>query len=181
MAAPSPPSPLQLLASLEARSHSETKGLPDWRDSSLYWEGFAFRLAGQHLLASMEEISEILLQVPPITRVPGAKAWVRGVVNFRGNLLALTDLQRLMGGSALNIDRHTRILVINQDGVSSGLLVAGVAGRKRFLRSELTAAEILDPGLAPFIEGAAPVDGRPWPIFSLIKLLAYPDYQSAAR
>ncbi|MEO5342114.1 MAG: chemotaxis protein CheW [Gammaproteobacteria bacterium SHHR-1] len=173
--------PLQLLARLEARSHNETKGLPDGRDSSLYWEGFAFQVAGQQLLASMDEISEILIQVPPVTRVPGAKPWVRGVVNFRGNLLPLMDLQQLMGGKPLGIDRHTRILVVNREGVSSGLLVAGVAGRKRFPRSELAAAEILDPGLAPLIEGAAWIDGEQWPIFSLARLHAYPDYHSAAR
>ncbi len=172
---------LQLLVELEARSHSESKGLPSWKDSSLYWEGFVFRSAGYRLLASMEEIAEILIQVPPVTRVPGAKSWVRGVVNFRGNLLPLMDLQQLIGAEPLEIDRHTRILVVDQEGVSTGLLVSAVAGRKRFPRTELVALDSVDPGLEPFVHGAARLESEDWPIFSLAKLMAFPDYHTAAR
>ncbi|MBF0256978.1 MAG: chemotaxis protein CheW [Gammaproteobacteria bacterium] len=172
---------LQLLAQLQDRSGREARGLPSWQDSSLYWEGFVFQVAGRQLLASMDEISEILNQVPPVTRVPGAKSWVRGVVNFRGNLLPLMDLQQLMGGTPLGIDRHSRILVVDQDGVPTGLLVAGVAGRKRFPRSELTPLVSVEPSIAAFVDQGLMVDGEEWPVFSLAKLRACADYQTAAR
>jgi twitching motility protein PilI len=133
------------------------------------------------MLASMEEIVEIINQVPVLTRVPGAKPWVRGVVNFRGNLLPLMDLQQLMNGRPLLIGRQARILVVDQAGTLTGLLVSSLGGRKRFPRADFTQLLQTPAAIATFVEGGFMAEGVEWPVFSLARLLAYPDYQSAAR
>jgi twitching motility protein PilI len=172
---------LDVLCNLEERSKTEVKGLPSHKDSALYWEGFVFQAARQLFMASMEEVVEILNQAPPITRVPGAKSWVRGVANLRGTLLPVMDLQQLLGGRPLVLGRRSRILVIDQDGVSTGLLVASVAGRKRFLKSDFTRLQALVPAVRPFVSGGFVVDDTEWPVFNISKLMQFPDYQSAAR
>lgn len=172
---------IALLQALEQRSEQEAKGLPTWQDRVNTWEGFVFLLSGMQLLASMSEILEIIHHVPPITRVPGAKPWVRGVANVRGNLLPVMDLQQLCGANPLSINRRTRILVVNQAGVATGLLVAAVTGRKQFPANKLVPMASVELGLQTFVENGFVVDGQEWPVFSVPALLAYPDYQSAAR
>ena len=37
-----------------------------------------------------------MLAVPPLTRVPGAKTWVKGIANVRGQLLPVLDLRQYL-------------------------------------------------------------------------------------
>lgn len=169
-----------LLQQLEQSAEQEAKGLPSWKDRVNTWEGFVFLINNWQLLASMTEIQEIIHHVPPITRVPGAKYWVRGVANRRGNLLPVMDLQQLCGGKALRIDRRSRILVIDQAGVPTGLLVAAVTGRKQFPANKLVNISNMEFGLQAFVHEGFVSEAQEWPVFSVPALLAYPDYQSAA-
>jgi twitching motility protein PilI len=170
-----------LLQKLEESAAREAKGLPSWQDRVNTWEGFVFLINNWQLLASMTEIQEIIHHVPPITRVPGAKNWVRGVANQRGNLLPVMDLQQLCGGDPLRIDRRSRILVVDQAGVATGLLVSAVTGRKQFPANKQVSLTSIELGLQSFVESGFVSDGQEWPVFSVPALLAYPDYQSAAR
>ena len=171
-----------LLHKLELRSRKEAKGLPRQPEPGQYWEGFIFHVAGFPLLASMDEVAEILNQVPPIARVPGAKPWVRGVANLRGQLLPIVDLQQLLGERALVLGRHSRILVVNQnDDNSTGLLVARVSGRRRLPADGFSGLAGVEGMIKPFVEGGFVIDGTEWPVFSLKRLVSYPDYQSAAK
>lgn len=172
---------VQVLQRLEERADQEAKGLPSWKDRVNTWEGFVFTINNWQLLASMSEIQEIIHHVPPITRVPGAKHWVRGVANRRGSLLPVMDLQQLCGGDPLHIDRRSRILVIDQAGVATGLLVASVTGRKQFPANKQVSLTNMELGLQSFVESGFVSDDQEWPVFSVPALLAYPDYQSAAR
>lgn len=171
---------IELLKQLEQRADQEAKGLPKWQDRINTWEGFIFVINSWQLLASMEEIQEIIHHVPPITRVPGAKHWVRGVANIRGNLLPVMDLQQLCGGDPVRIDRRSRILVIDQAGVATGLLVIAVTRRKQFPANKQVKISNIELGLQPFVTSGFATEEREWPVFSVPALLAYPDYQSAA-
>lgn len=59
------------------------------------------------------------------TRLPGAPAWVKGVINLRGQLLTVCDLgQRLTGKPLSNPDGST--VVVTADERALGLLVDDV-------------------------------------------------------
>lgn len=172
---------VELLHGLELRSRKEAKGLPRMPAPGRFWEGFIFHVGDASLLAAMDEVAEILNQVPPIARVPGAKPWVRGVANLRGNLLPIIDLQQLLGAPALVMGRRSRILVVNQDEDSIGLLVANVLGRRRLPANGFRPLTGGDDLIRPFVAGSFAIDGAEWPVFSLKRLVAHPDFQSAAK
>jgi purine-binding chemotaxis protein CheW len=64
-----------------------------------------------------------VLRVGSITRVPQAPPPVRGVTNLRGRVLAVVDLGVSAGGAAVEVGDDSRIVVVESQGRSIGLLV----------------------------------------------------------
>ena len=87
------------------------------------------RLGGCRYGLPMGSVAEVG-RPPGLTRVPGLPAWVAGVANWRGRVLAVLDLRSLLGGAggADGLGRRARLVVLSHGGVRVGLLVEGVAG-----------------------------------------------------
>ena len=64
-----------------------------------------------------------------ITVVPKAPVFVKGVINLRGRVLPVIDLRARFDLPALPEDQsiHCRIVIVEADGVSAGLIVDGVS------------------------------------------------------
>ncbi|MDQ2687562.1 MAG: chemotaxis protein CheW [Armatimonadota bacterium] len=64
-----------------------------------------------------------------VTHVPKAPPFVKGVINLRGRILPVIDLRARFGlpPRASEQERHARIVVIETDGLSAGLIVDGVS------------------------------------------------------
>jgi twitching motility protein PilI len=101
--------------------------------------GWACRFVwAESFLVAREETREVLSVPTFLTRVPGARAWIRGLANVRGQLLPVVDLRAFLGGGAAPIGRSARILVVNNRDVPAGLLVDEVLGFKRFTDREFS-------------------------------------------
>ena len=57
------------------------------------------------------------------THVPHLQAYIKGVIHSRGQLIPLLDLANILYGEQIIEDAHTRIIVIQTDELSYGLLV----------------------------------------------------------
>ncbi len=144
------------------------------------WSGIAFRIGGNRLLAPLDEVVEIL-DMPKLARVPLAQPWVRGIANIRGNLLPVVDFSGFLGGEVAAVTERTRVLVIDYDGIYSGLVVDEVYGLKHFMESERAeAAPDVDGCLLPFIRNGYHRDGRVWCEFSLFALADTPQFLKTA-
>lgn len=172
--------PFDLLMALEARliAGGETHGR---RVESLEWTGLAFDVAGRHYLAPRAEVQEVL-ELPAVTRVPGAKPWLLGLANVRGDLLPIIDLNRFLGGEATARSEATRVIVLNDPTVVAGFVVDGVGGFRSFApedqRHQLIAGDA-DQAATDFVLGAFVRDGTAWRVFSLRKLAADPAFRDA--
>jgi len=105
--------PFELLKELEKRSRTVTAGNVQDAASGREWVGVAFRMGGETFLVAREETREVLGHPAVITRIPGAKSWVRGLANVRGQLLPMLDLRQFLGSGATTPQRNTRIVVVN--------------------------------------------------------------------
>ena len=72
------------------------------------------------------------------TRVPGAKSWIKGLANVRGQLLPIIDLRHFLGSGITPITRNTRVLVVNHREIPAGLVVDEVLGFRRFAEGEFS-------------------------------------------
>ena len=81
------------------------------------------RVAGEAWLVDLVEAGEVL-PVPPITPVPLAQPWFRGVANIRGNLYSVTDFSAFARDLPTAMTEHARLLIIAERlRVGAALLV----------------------------------------------------------
>jgi twitching motility protein PilI len=173
--------PYDLLRELENRASAAAHGKGEGADGSAEWVGLAFRLGSEGFLVARQETREVMLSPGTMTRVPGARPWIRGLANVRGQLLPIIDLRGFLGGAATPAGRTARIIVANHREVPAGLLVDEVLGFRRFVESEFSGE--LPPTLLRcerFLAGAFRRGGDVWPVFSLRSMLENPSFLQAA-
>lgn len=85
----------------------------------------SFLIDGEHYGLDLKKIREIL-EIKKITKVPGTAEYVLGVINLRGIILAIIDLERYFGLGKTSITDASRIIVVESNKVEAGLLVDSV-------------------------------------------------------
>jgi twitching motility protein PilI len=188
--APSPPEvhlkalrdrPFELLAELERRGRAVSAHADQQAPTGREWVGVALRMAGDLYLVAREETREVLGVPASTTRVPGAKPWIRGLANVRGQLLPIVDLRQFFGSGVTPITRNTRVLVVNHREIPAGLLVDEVLGFRRFAEGEFTGDA--PPTVARcerYLAGAFRRAQEQWPVLNLRAVLESPAFAEAA-
>jgi purine-binding chemotaxis protein CheW len=105
------------------------------------------RLGGSRYALPMKAVAEVG-RPPGLTRVPGLPAWLAGVANWRGRVLAVLDLRPLLGASGSELDRRARLVVLHRAGVPVGLLTEGVEGTHWIEPDQVEASLAHLPGTA---------------------------------
>ena len=173
--------PFELLRELDRRARIAAQGQPEAVAAGAEWVGIAFRLGGEAFLIAREETREVLAYPAAVTRVPGARAWIRGLANVRGQLLPVIDLRAFLGAGVTTVSRSSRVLVANHREVPAGLVVDEVMGFRRFYDSEFSSD--LPPTLLRcerYLAGAFRRGAEVWPVFSVRALLESPQFMQAA-
>ena len=173
--------PFELLRELERLARVALSGQGRDADNEREWVGIAFRMSSENFLVAREETREVLGFPSVVTRVPGAKPWIRGLANVRGQLLPIVDLRAYLGGGMTNISRASRVLVANHREVPAGLLVDEVQGFRRFADNEFGAT--VPPTIIRcerYLAGAFRRGADSWPVFSLRSLLESTEFVQAA-
>lgn len=173
--------PFELLLEMERRARVMHAGHTQEAQVGHEWVGVSFRLGGESFLVARDETREVLSVPAFLTRVPGAKAWIRGLANVRGQLLPVVDLRAFLGGGAAAIGRTARILVANHRDVPAGLLVDEVLGFRRFTDSEFHTqipATILQ--CDRYLAGAFRRSSEVCPVFGLRGLLESEEFLTGA-
>lgn len=172
--------PFKLLLEMERRCRAAVAGHAE-EAVEQEWVGIGIRLSGERFVIDRQQTREVLTYPASITRVPGAKPWVAGLANVRGQLLPIFDLKAFLGGGVSVPDRATRVLVANHREVPAGLVVDEVLGFRRFARREHT--EDWSPTILRcdrYLAGAYRHGGEVWPVFDLQALLGHSLFQDVA-
>jgi twitching motility protein PilI len=173
--------PFELLREIDRRARAAAQGQPEAVASGAEWVGIAFRLGGEAFLLAREETREVLAYPSTVTRVPGARSWIRGLSNVRGQLLPVIDLRAFLGAGQSTVARSSRVLVANHREIPAGLVVDEVLGFRRFYESEFSAD--LPPTLLRcerYLAGSFRRGTEVWPVFSVRTLLESPQFMQAA-
>jgi twitching motility protein PilI len=174
--------PFDLLLELERRARAAIaarEGAPAAADE---WVGIGFRLGAERFVTSRGDVREVLPVPEQVTRVPGAKPWLRGIANLRGQLLTVVDLKSFLGAGGATNERQARILIVASREVPTGLIVDEVIGFRRFgaddFRDEMPAGVIR---CEHYLEGSYRRASEVWPRFSFTKLLVDQQFLSAGE
>jgi twitching motility protein PilI len=167
--------PFDLLLELERRAKAAALGAQS--GAAQQWIGVAFRMGGETFLVARDETREIMGVPTAVTRVPGARSWIRGLANVRGQLLPIIDLRHYLGSGETHDGRNTRVIVVNHREVPAGLVVDEVLGFRRF--SEQDFHREPPPTLIrceSYLAGSFRRGSEGWPVFSLKKLVESPAF-----
>ncbi len=170
----------ELLRDIERRSRANAQGLPEQLEIQTTWAGIGFRVGDARLVAPLGVIREILTS-PVLTRVPGAKTWMKGIANVRGNLLPVTDLKGLLLGESTPIRQNARVLAVDNGTVSAGLLVDEVFGLRHFLDEDFSDdAGAVPAFIRPFINGVYRQNHEIWGSADLHALIQSDEFMHVA-
>lgn len=174
--------PFELLLELERRARAAIAAREGAPTSADEWVGIGFRLGDERFVTSRADVREVLPVPEQVTRVPGAKPWLRGIANLRGQLLTVVDLKSFLGAGGPVADRQARVLVVASREVPTGLIVDEVVGFRRFgaadYRDEAPAGVIR---CEHYLEGCYRRNSEVWPRFSLLKLIEDPQFLTAGE
>ncbi|MDH5570526.1 MAG: chemotaxis protein CheW [Gammaproteobacteria bacterium] len=93
-------------------------------DPIIQW--VTFRLDHEKYGIKVMQVKEVL-RMTEIAPVPGAPDYVLGIINLRGNVVTVIDLRSRFGLMSAEADDSTRIVIIEADNQTIGILVDSVA------------------------------------------------------
>lgn len=84
-----------------------------------------FELSGEEFGVDIMQVSEII-PVPRITRIPQAPACIKGLINLRGKILVVIDLNKRLEFSSKETNSLSRIIIVEVKDTVLGMLVNSV-------------------------------------------------------
>jgi len=97
-------------------------------------------LGGEIFAIETERVREVL-DLIPITRIPGSRPFIKGLINVRGKVITVTDLRIRFGMGPAAVTPDTRIVVIEVRLAGEPTLVGALADRV-YEATELPAAAL---------------------------------------
>ncbi len=172
---------LAVLADYERRSLSHDAGEAGRQQQISNWDGVVFRLGEHFLTCRIDQVEEIIA-LPPSYPVPGAKDWLLGLANVRGNLAPVSDLGWFLFGTRTPVTGRTRLIMTRFQGRLAGLLVDEVFGQRHFHTDDLVNnAEWQETALADLVTQEFPSSERTWGVFRLNELQRQSAFMDGAR
>ncbi len=85
-----------------------------------------FRLGREVYGLEISTVREIIT-MQAITEVPGTEECIEGVINLRGRVIPVFNLHKKFNLAGGEVTRASRIVIVEVDGTSIGMLVDGVS------------------------------------------------------
>lgn len=140
-----------------------------------------FKLANEQYGVDISTV-ESIIKMQSITAVPHAPQCVEGVTNLRGVVLPVVDLRKRFGLPVGDVSKDTRIIVVEINGLTVGMVVDAVMEVLR------VPGEVIEPPsplmmtvASAFITGIAKVEGRLVIVLDLAKVLSLDEQAQFTR
>ena len=128
-----------------------------------------FQLNDQQYALPVHQIQEIV-KMTAITRIPNTKPYVEGIINLRGNIIPVINLNRRLNLPVSGYDDATRIIVVEQKGQKVGIIVDNVTEVGRCAESEVVPPSVVGDDV-DYLNGVVKKDNNLWLLLNLEKVL----------
>jgi purine-binding chemotaxis protein CheW len=119
-----------------------------------------FRVGRETFGVPITSLHEIV-RVPEITAVPDAPHYLEGVINLRGKIVSVVDLRKRFGQPAPELNRRSRILVVEHMGRLVGMIVDSASEVLKIPANEIEAAPaMMQEGGLDCVTGLGKYQGR---------------------
>ncbi|MEZ5335165.1 MAG: chemotaxis protein CheW [Methanolobus sp.] len=120
-----------------------------------------FNLGVEEFGINIMQVQEII-RLPDITRIPRSPEYVKGVINLRGKIIVVMDLDKRFGMQDTEMTDESRIVVVDIDGIVVGLVVDAVSEVIRLKESSIEPTpDIISQKInADYLKGVGKLDER---------------------
>jgi purine-binding chemotaxis protein CheW len=145
-------------------------------------ELLAFRLSNEEYALYINRIKEIIKPVE-ITKVPRTPPFIMGIISLRGVIVPVYDLKKRLGLIEANIPNGsgqgifssaTRILIVNLEDESAGIIVDGVTGVVKLNKDSIEPTPPIIKGVdAEYLKGVGRSDNRLFILLDIDRVLKW--------
>jgi purine-binding chemotaxis protein CheW len=137
-----------------------------------------FTIGDEEFGVDISQVREIVRLVP-ITYLPKSPVFIEGVVNLRGQVLAVIDLAKRLGLAAQPRGDATRIIVVEVGDNSFGMIVSAVSEVLRLSSGSIDEVPSLVDTEVPehYIKGVGKLKDRLLVLLDLNRILTAEEFQ----
>ena len=120
-----------------------------------------FQLGGEEFGVEIMQVQEII-RMPEITRIPQSPEYVEGVINLRGKIIVVINLDTKFDLHSKELDDDSRIIIVEVGDNVVGMVVDSVSEVMRLASSSVEPApEIISTKIkADYLKGVGKLDER---------------------
>lgn len=140
-----------------------------------------FNLGNEEYAVAILKVQEIN-RMKEITRVPNSPSFVEGVINLRGKVIPVVNLRNKFGFAPKENNEQTRIMIMDIQGITMGLVVDSVSEVLRIPSSTVEPTPPMASNIsAEFITGIAKVEDRLIILLDMDRLLGKAEENAVAE
>ncbi len=128
-----------------------------------------FQLNDQQYALPIYQIQEIV-KMTAITRVPNTRPYVEGIINLRGNIIPVINMNKRLNLPVSGYDDATRIIVVESKGQKVGIIVDNVMEVGRFTENEVEPPSVVGDDV-DYLNGVVKKENSLWLLLNLEKVL----------
>lgn len=128
-----------------------------------------FQLSDQKYALPIQETQEII-RMTEVTRIPNSDYYLEGIINLRGTILPVINLNRRLGLMVKEEDDETRIVVVENNGQKVGMIVDSVLEVGRYSESEVEPANMVGND-TDYLKGVVKKEDQLWLMLDLNNVL----------
>jgi purine-binding chemotaxis protein CheW len=124
-----------------------------------------FQLNDQKYALPIQETQEII-RMSNITRVPNTKHYVEGIINLRGSIVPVINLNKRLNLPVTEYGEDTRIIVVEHGGQKVGMIVDVVLEVGRFSENEIEPPSVAGDNV-DYLKGVVKKEDNLWLLINL--------------
>ena len=135
-----------------------------------------FKLNGQEFGVDLSGVIEVLpmAEITPVVHTP---PFIKGVINLRGQIIAIIDLKILFLLAAEEIPEKANIVIVHSMDKTAGFLVDSISKIHSCETADKDSIPATITGkMAEYLEGVARIGGRPFMIIDLNSLFGSEEF-----
>jgi len=128
-----------------------------------------FQLNDQQYALPIQETQEII-RMSDITKVPNTKHYVEGIINLRGSIVPVINLNKRLGLPVADYGEDTRIIVVEKDGQKVGMIVDVVLEVGLSVDNEMEPPSVAGSNV-DFLKGVVKKNENLWLVLNLEEIV----------
>lgn len=128
-----------------------------------------FQLNDQQYALPIQQTQEIV-KMTAITRVPNTRVYVEGIINLRGNVIPVINMNRRLNLPVSQYNDATRIIVVELKGQKLGIIVDNVTEVRRYAENEVEPPSVVGDDV-DYLNGVVKKENNLWLLLNLEKVL----------